>query len=97
MVIGMRLHSLIYAANLNIPMVGLAYEQKVGFFMQSINQPYVDWNENFNMDELLKNLNEVWENSGMIKRELERFKPRLEKMVKDSVELTLSFLPGKQK
>lgn len=97
LVIGMRLHSLIYAANLNIPMVGLAYEQKVGFFMQSINQPYVDWNENFNMDELLKKLNEVWENSGRIKKELEDIKPLLKKMVTDSVELTLSFLPEKQK
>ena len=96
LVIGMRLHSLIYAANMNVPMVGLAYEQKVGFFMQSINQPYVDWNDKFNMDELLKKLNDVWENSGKVKAELQEIKPQLEKMVIDTVELTLSFLPGKQ-
>ncbi|HEY8420818.1 MAG TPA: polysaccharide pyruvyl transferase CsaB [Thermoclostridium sp.] len=97
LVIGMRLHSLIYAANMNIPMVGLAYEQKVGFFMQSINQPYVDWNENFNMDDLLKKLQEVCDNSDKIRTELENCKPMLQKMVTDAVELTLSFLPGKQK
>lgn len=95
LVVGMRLHSLIYAANLNIPMVGLAYEQKVGFFMQSINQPYVEWNENFNMDDLLKKLNEVWENAEAIKKELAEIKPLLEKKVTDSVELTLSFLNDK--
>lgn len=92
LVIGMRLHSLIYAATLNIPMVGLAYEQKVGFFMQSINQPCVDWNENFCMDKFLQNLNNVWRNSDRIRNELEQIKPRLVKMVNDSVELTLSFL-----
>lgn len=97
LVIGMRLHSLIYAANLNIPMVGLAYEQKVGFFMQSINQPYVDWNENFSMDELMKKLNSVWNNHDGIKEELKKSKPLLEKKVTDSVELTLSFLPRKPK
>lgn len=97
LVIGMRLHSLIYAANLNIPMVGLAYEQKVGFFMQSINQPYVDWNENFSMDELMEKLNSVWNNHDGIKEELKKSKPLLEKKVTDSVELTLSFLPRKPK
>lgn len=95
MVIGMRLHSLIYAANLSIPMVGLAYEQKVGFFMQSINQPYEDWNENFNMGDLLEHLNRVWEDSDKISQELKRIKPLLENKVIDSVKLTLSFLPEK--
>jgi len=94
LVIGMRLHSLIYAANMNIPMVGLAYEQKVGFFMDSISQPYVDWNENFSMEKLMKNIKYVWENSEKIREELEQIKPKLEKLVTDSVELTLSFLPG---
>lgn len=96
LVIGMRLHSLIYAANMNVPMVGLAYEQKVGFFMDSINQPYVDWNENFSMEKLMTNLNAVWENSDEIRKNLGQIKPKLEKLVTDSVELTLSFLPRKR-
>lgn len=37
-VIGMRLHSLILAAGLGIPMVGLAYMPKVRDFMESIDQ-----------------------------------------------------------
>ncbi|WP_252891790.1 hypothetical protein [Thermoclostridium stercorarium] len=65
--------------------------------MESINQPYVDWNENFSMDELLAKLSDVWENPDRIKRELEEIKPQLEKMVIDSVDLTLSFLPADPK
>ena len=65
--------------------------------MQSINQPYVDWNENFSMDELMEKLNSVWNNHDGIKEELKKSKPLLEKKVTDSVELTLSFLPRKPK
>ena len=54
MVVGMRLHSLIYAAKLSIPMVGLAYEPKVNYFMQSINQPYVKIGTGVSMEDLME-------------------------------------------
>ncbi len=40
-VIGMRLHSLIYATTLGIPAMALVYDPKVSAFMESLNQP--DW------------------------------------------------------
>lgn len=92
MIVGMRLHSLIYAANLGVPMVGLAYEQKVGFFMDSINQPYVEWNEKFNMNDLIANLHDVWTNLEGVKEELKKIKPILKKKVTDAIDLTLSLL-----
>ncbi len=41
LVIGMRLHSLIYATTLEIPAMALVYDPKVSAFMESLNQP--DW------------------------------------------------------
>lgn len=44
-IIGMRLHSLIYATTLAIPAMALVYDPKINAFMESINQPdcvYVD-------------------------------------------------------
>ncbi len=38
-IIGMRLHSLIYATTLGIPAMALVYDPKVSAFMESINQP----------------------------------------------------------
>lgn len=39
LVIGMRLHSLIYATTLEIPAMALVYDPKVSAFMTSLNQP----------------------------------------------------------
>lgn len=41
LIIGMRLHSLIYATTLEIPALALVYDPKVSAFMESLNQP--DW------------------------------------------------------
>lgn len=92
LVIGMRLHSLIYAVNMGLPMVGLAYEPKVDYFMQSINQPYVSWDESFSIPELMEKIHAVWQNSSSIKDKLKEMKPCLELKVKEATELTLSSL-----
>ncbi len=92
MVIGMRLHSLIYALNLGIPMVGLAYEPKIDYFMESIHQPFVAWNEKFSMEDLIQKTHEVWQNASDISDDLGKMKPLLESKVKEAMELTLSFL-----
>lgn len=39
MIIGMRLHSLIYATTLAIPAMALVYDPKISAFMESLNQP----------------------------------------------------------
>lgn len=93
MVIGMRLHSLIYALNLGIPMVGLAYEPKIDYFMESIHQPFVAWNEKFSMEDLIQKTHEVWQNASDISDDLGKMKPLLESKVMEAMELTLSFLP----
>ena len=41
LVVGMRLHSLIYATTLEIPAMALVYDMKISAFMNSVNQP--DW------------------------------------------------------
>lgn len=40
LVIGMRLHSLIFAAKEGVPMIGLAYDPKIHGFMNYIEEPY---------------------------------------------------------
>ena len=45
LLIGMRLHALIFAAMSGVPALGLAYDPKIEAFMQSVQQPY------FSMDQ----------------------------------------------
>ncbi|MBU1026194.1 MAG: polysaccharide pyruvyl transferase CsaB [Candidatus Margulisbacteria bacterium] len=50
LLIGMRLHSLIFAAMNSIPMLGLSYDPKVESFMKEIDQPYIKLDEDFDIE-----------------------------------------------
>lgn len=71
MLIGMRLHSLIFAARMNVPMVGIVYDFKVNEFLKMIEQDM--WSCDYKSIELLDIFNKidyVWENRNLIKTNL---------------------------
>ena len=41
LIIGMRLHALIFAAGVNTPMVGISYDPKIDSFLKLVNQPCI--------------------------------------------------------
>ncbi|MCU0641640.1 MAG: polysaccharide pyruvyl transferase CsaB [Candidatus Margulisbacteria bacterium] len=45
LLVGMRLHSLIFAALAAVPLIGLTYDPKVRSFLATINQPCLDLND----------------------------------------------------
>ncbi|MFA6549509.1 MAG: polysaccharide pyruvyl transferase CsaB [Candidatus Margulisiibacteriota bacterium] len=67
LLVGMRLHSLIFSTMNTVPMVGLSYDPKVEAFMQGIGQPCVKLDE---LSELEKKLKAAVENKEKIKAEL---------------------------
>ncbi|NQT29741.1 MAG: polysaccharide pyruvyl transferase CsaB [Candidatus Saganbacteria bacterium] len=80
LLIGMRLHSLIFAAMTQTPMLGLAYDPKVEAFMQSIEEPYLKINENLNLEGLKTALENILQNKGKIKANLAEKKLKLRNM-----------------
>ena len=48
--VGVRLHSLIYAAVMGVPMLGISYDPKVGSFLASIYQPTYFDVDNFTLE-----------------------------------------------
>ena len=63
LVIGMRLHSIILAAGLGIPVVALAYDVKVTNFMANLNQDNFNIKlSDFSSDELISRINYILEN-----------------------------------
>jgi polysaccharide pyruvyl transferase WcaK-like protein len=62
MVIGMRLHSLIYATTLEKPALALSYDPKISAFMNSISQPDNLDVETLDLDEALCALEGIVEN-----------------------------------
>ena len=70
MIIGMRLHALIYGASLQVPVLGLIYDPKVEGFLEYINQPSAGNVENLNYDHLIQSIEDVWNNRQQIKEQL---------------------------
>ncbi|MFA5114252.1 MAG: polysaccharide pyruvyl transferase CsaB [Candidatus Margulisiibacteriota bacterium] len=74
LVIGMRLHALIFAALNTVPLLGLAYDPKVKAFMAAIGQPCLDLGEVEKMNGLV---DQVAAASANIRRDLARQRDRL--------------------
>ncbi|ODM27498.1 polysaccharide pyruvyl transferase CsaB [Clostridium sp. Bc-iso-3] len=70
MLIGMRLHALIFAASLGIPVVGMVYEPKVEGFMQYVNQMSAGHVNSLELEHMKKVVDETWKNRDSIKKDL---------------------------
>lgn len=70
MIIGMRLHALIYGASLQVPVLGLIYDPKVEGFLEYINQPSAGNVEDLNYEHLIQSIENVWDNRYQIKEQL---------------------------
>lgn len=77
LLVGMRLHSLIYAASQCVPLLGLVYEPKVDAFLREINQPSAGTLENFDEENVCYLLESIWANRQKIKEQLSTSTQRL--------------------
>jgi polysaccharide pyruvyl transferase CsaB len=70
MLVGMRLHALIFAASLGIPIVGLVYEPKIEGFLKYINQVSAGDVSRLDCDHLKSLVEEVWNDREKIRAKL---------------------------
>ncbi|NLM75841.1 MAG: polysaccharide pyruvyl transferase CsaB [Clostridiaceae bacterium] len=93
--VGMRLHSLIYAANQCIPMVGLVYEPKVEAFLKEINQPSAGKPEDLNEIETCTLIEEVLANRQKLVADLTKSRDRLRILAKGNMYTAYDILINK--
>lgn len=93
-IIAMRLHSLIYAATQEIPMVGLSYDPKVDGILRSLNMDYICNVESLDYNELLGKVDYVWTNRSALKEELKRQDKDLKEKALSNVKMALDLLKG---
>lgn len=95
MVIGMRLHSLIFAAKAGVPAVGVIYDPKVANLMVSLGMgAYALELKSLTSEQLWTALELAWSKRKQIRRHLMTRAGALEKLAKDNARLAISLLKG---
>jgi len=94
LVLGMRLHALIYAVSLSVPVIGLIYDPKVQGFLDYVKQPSAGNVADLDLDSLAKLIDEVWNNREMIKKQLEANVPQLRLKAAQNAEIAIELLKG---
>ena len=91
-IIAMRLHSLIYAATQEVPIVGLVYDPKVEGILHSLGMEYMCNVEDLNYERLVENVDYVWENKIELKEKLKLQDEDLKKKALSNVRMALDLL-----
>ena len=78
LMIGMRLHALIFAASVNTPMIGISYDPKINSFLNLVNQPCIgNVDEDWSYQNLVKTSKEILNNYKDEKLNLEKNSEKL--------------------
>ncbi len=92
MILGMRLHSLVFSAAATIPMVGLVYDPKIQGFLDYIGQPSAG-DVRFLECENLINLSEgVWNDREAISRRLGAIMPELKEKARENARVAIDLI-----
>ncbi len=92
LIIGMRLHSLIYATTLEIPSMALVYDPKITAFMASLNQPDCLNVEDFSTDKAKQSLDAIINESDERRIRLHETNAVLRKTAEKNAEYALELL-----
>ncbi|MCI8510138.1 MAG: polysaccharide pyruvyl transferase CsaB [Clostridia bacterium] len=95
MILGMRLHTLIYAAGTGVPVIGLTYDPKVTGFLEDIGQPrFIDVSD-IDMEQLYGQMEEVLTHKEEICSQLKAKSEELEEKALLNAELAVQLLKRK--
>jgi len=92
LVIGMRLHILIYAATANVPVFGLSYDPKIDSVLSYLCQHYKESVEDANLDKMKRGIDDIMENYTSVKQCLLRELQRMRELTKRDSEYAIGFI-----
>ncbi len=90
--LGMRLHTLIYAAKAAVPTIGLAYDPKVTALMQELGQEYIMNVESIDEQKLCGFADSIMKNRGEICLQLEKISEKSKLLAARNTEIALELL-----
>ena len=92
LVIGMRLHSLIYATTMCVPLIGIIYDPKIKGFLDYIKQDMLVDTENIDSSYLREMIEKIIDNKDEIRKNLVTYKEELSKKALSNAEMTIKLL-----
>jgi len=92
MLIGMRLHALIFAASIGVPIVGIVYEPKVEGFLEYSNQASLGHVNHIEFDKAKKIIDDVWNNRERIKEDLKSTTASLKKRALNNANIAVKII-----
>lgn len=92
LIIAMRLHSLIYAATQEVPMVGLVYDPKVIGILNSLGMRYMVNVENLSLEDLMSRIHYVWNNKEELRSVLKEQDDKLKEKALLNVTMAMNLL-----
>lgn len=94
LVIAMRLHAIIYAAETGVPAIGLSYDPKVSGFVKYIGVDTTLGIEDFSKEKLVSMAQEITENREEIKASLEEKIAALKEKAMENVDMAMELIEG---
>jgi len=92
--VGMRLHTLIYASNVGVPVIGLVYDPKVNGFLDYMGEDKYTNTEDITKEKLCEYLDKVCENYESTKFDMEANVLVLREKAKENIQLLKGLLGG---
>ncbi|MCL6451769.1 MAG: polysaccharide pyruvyl transferase CsaB [Acetobacteraceae bacterium] len=92
LVVGVRLHALVFAAMMNVPFLGLAYDPKIDGFLHSLGMEPAASLESLRLEDLLFRLEQAWRGRAALRRRLKAAVPGLRALSLKSADLAAEML-----
>lgn len=96
LLIGIRLHALIFAGVMGVPMIGMSYDPKVDRFLDSIGEKVVGDLKNVTADMLMKRVKEKWKAKQNFSKENDRRLLDLRNAASYNAELALELISARK-
>lgn len=92
MLIGIRLHALIFAAVMHVPLVGISYDPKIERFLETLGEHNIETLQNITVDKLLTTVRQLWHSKGDSSAEKSKQSNRLREKAFHNAELALELI-----